>query len=60
MKLLNDPARLQQAVDYFTKLFESGDLLPVTGDHAFSIDTIGDAFRHMESNIQFGKVVVII
>jgi len=59
-ELLNDPARLQQAVDYFTKLFESGDLSPVADDHAFSIDTIGDAFRHMESNTQFGKVVVTI
>lgn len=57
-ELLNDPVRLPQAVDYFTKLFEIGGLLPVADDHAFSIDTIGDAFRHMESNTQFGKVVV--
>ena len=59
-ELLNDSLRLQQATDYFSGLFESGDLVPVADDNEYSIDNIGDAFRHMESNTQFGKVVVTI
>ncbi len=59
-ELLNDPERLTAAVDYFLPLFDSGALVPIADEREFSLDQIGDAFRHMESNTQFGKVTVTV
>ncbi len=59
-ELLNDPERLKAAVDFFLPLFDSGALVPVADEREFSLDQIGDAFRYMESNTQFGKVTVTV
>jgi NADPH:quinone reductase-like Zn-dependent oxidoreductase len=57
-ELLTDPTRLRAAIDYFLPLFKTGELAPVVDEHEFSLDQIAEAFRHLESNDQFGKVVV--
>jgi NADPH:quinone reductase-like Zn-dependent oxidoreductase len=58
--LLSDPSRLQAAIDYFLPLFEDGSLRPVADDKRYGLDEIADAFTHLESNTQFGKVIVTI
>ncbi|MEH6402922.1 MAG: zinc-binding dehydrogenase [Sneathiella sp.] len=59
-ELLNDPIRLAKAVDYFMGLFETGQIAPVADDNEFSLTGISEAFRHMESNTQFGKIIVTV
>jgi len=59
-ELMNDSERLNAAVDFFLPLFDSGELVPVADEREFSLDQIADAFRHMESNTQFGKVTVTV
>jgi len=57
-ELFSDPTRFKAAIDYFMPLFEAGKIVPVADDKEFTLDQISNAFRHMESNIQFGKVIV--
>lgn len=57
-ELISDHQRLKAAIDYFLPLFTTGKIAPVVDDLALSIDQIVGAFRHLESNTQFGKVVV--
>lgn len=57
-ELFSDPVRFKAAIDYYLPLFSDGKLAPVADDHEFTLDQIADAFRHMESNTQFGKVIV--
>lgn len=59
-ELMNDPVLLKQAVEYFLPLFNTGAISPVMDSHEFSLDQIVDAFQHMESNTQFGKVIVTV
>jgi len=59
-ELLNDPVRLAKAIDYFMDLFENSQLAPVADKNEFSFAGISEAFRHMESNTQFGKIIVTI
>ncbi len=59
-ELLNDPERLKAAVDFLLPLFDSGALVPVADEREFSLNQIGDAFRYLESNSQFGKVIVTV
>jgi NADPH:quinone reductase-like Zn-dependent oxidoreductase len=58
--LLSDPERLKAAVEFFLPLFNSGALVPVADEREFPLDQIGDAFTHLESNTQFGKVTVVV
>jgi NADPH:quinone reductase-like Zn-dependent oxidoreductase len=57
-ELLMDPPRLKAAIEYFLPLFETGKIAPVVDQHEFSLDHIVQAFQHLESNTQLGKVVV--
>jgi NADPH:quinone reductase-like Zn-dependent oxidoreductase len=57
-ELLTDPPRLKAAIDYFLPLFKTGKLAPVVDETEFSLGQIVEAFQHLESNTQFGKVVV--
>ena len=57
-ELLTDPQRLRAAIDYFLPLFEAGKLAPIVDEQNFSLDQIIGAFQHLESNTQFGKVIV--
>jgi NADPH:quinone reductase-like Zn-dependent oxidoreductase len=53
----SDPVRRKAAVDYVLKGLDSGALKPVI-DHEFSFDEMREAHRYLESNGQFGKIVV--
>ena len=44
-------------VEYITKGLANGALKPIV-DRTFALDDIADAHRYLESNVQFGKIVV--
>lgn len=54
-----DAERRKAAVEYVLKGLESGALKPVI-DRTFSFDDIVDAHRYLETNGQFGKIVVTV
>ena len=57
-ELLVDPTRLRAAIDYYLPLFKSGQIVPVADDQLFTFDQSVEAFQHMESNTQMGKVIM--
>jgi NADPH:quinone reductase-like Zn-dependent oxidoreductase len=57
-ELASDPVRMKAAIEYFAPLFDNGKLVPTVDPQHFSLDQIVDAFTHLESNNQFGKVVI--
>ncbi len=54
-----DPARQKAAVDYILTGLETGALKPVI-DRMFPFDRMIDVHRYLETNGQFGKVVVTV
>ncbi|MEX3842005.1 zinc-dependent alcohol dehydrogenase family protein [Paraburkholderia sp. BR10882] len=54
-----DAERRKAAVEYVLKGLESGALKPVI-DRTFTFDQIVDAHRYLETNGQFGKIVVTV
>jgi NADPH:quinone reductase-like Zn-dependent oxidoreductase len=54
-----DPARLKTAVAYIRRGFDEGKLKPVI-DRIFAFDDIVEAHRYLETNGQFGKIVVTV
>lgn len=56
-EFVNDQKRREAAVDFITKGLDSGALKPIVAK-TFPLDKIVDAHRYMESNEQFGKIVV--
>ncbi|WP_370599646.1 zinc-dependent alcohol dehydrogenase family protein [Pseudomonas nitroreducens] len=56
-EVLEDPARLQAAKDFIVEGLADGSLRPVIA-RRFGFDEIVEAYRYLESNQQFGKVVV--
>lgn len=54
-----DPARLEAAKAFVLAGLKSGALKPVI-DRVFTFDQIVDAHRYLESNAQFGKIVVTV
>jgi NADPH:quinone reductase-like Zn-dependent oxidoreductase len=54
-----DPARQKAAVQFVLKGFESGALKPII-DRTFSFDDMMAAHRYLETNGQFGKIVVTV
>ena len=54
-----DEARRKVAVEYICKGLESGALKPVI-DRTFKFDDMVEAHRYLESNGQFGKIVVTV
>ena len=52
-----DPERRKAAVEYVLKGLESGALKPII-DRTFQFDEIVEAHRYLETNAQFGKIVV--
>ena len=54
-----DEARRKVAVEYIVKGLESGALKPVI-DRTFKFDDMVEAHRYLESNGQFGKIVVTV
>lgn len=56
-EVLQDPARLREAADFIYTGLADGSLRPVIA-RTFAFDEIVEAYRYLESNQQFGKVVV--
>ena len=54
-----DEARRKVAVEYIVKGLESGALKPVI-DRTFKFDDMVEAHRYLETNGQFGKIVVTV
>ena len=54
-----DPAKMTKAIDWVNAGFKAGKLKPVIAK-TFSLDQIVDAHRYLESNQQFGKIVVTV
>lgn len=58
-EIVKDPARLARAVEFIVNGLQNGSLKPVI-DKVFPFEQIADAHRHLESNTQFGKIVVTV
>ncbi len=58
-ELLNNKEAMARAVKYLLAALESGSLKPVI-DKTFKLEEIVDAHRYLESNQQFGKIVVTV
>lgn len=56
-EFITDPAPLARCVEFVNKGLEAGDFKPVI-DRTFSLDEISEAHRYMESNQQFGKIII--
>jgi NADPH:quinone reductase-like Zn-dependent oxidoreductase len=54
------PAARERAKRYVDEGLKSGALNPIVDPKVFTLDQIGDAHRYLESNQQFGKVVVTV
>ena len=54
-----DPQMLKAGVEWISKGPESGKLKPLIAK-TFPLDRIVEAHRYMESNQQFGKIVVTV
>jgi len=58
-EITSDPARLEAAKAFVLAGLKSGALKPVI-DRTFPFDQIVEAHRYLESNAQFGKIVVTV
>ncbi|MDX0679186.1 zinc-binding dehydrogenase [Sinorhizobium medicae] len=58
-ELLADPMRLERAKAFILDGLEEGDLKPIIA-RTFQFDQIVEAHRFLESNEQFGKIVVTV
>ena len=58
-EIVSDPARLEAAKAFILDGLESGQLKPVIA-RTFPFDQIVEAHRYLESNEQFGKIVVTV
>ena len=56
-EFMSNPATLARCVEFVNKGLTAGDYKPII-DKTFTLDEIVEAHRHMESNEQFGKIVV--
>ncbi len=58
-EITDDPERLESAKAFILAGLASGALRPII-DRVFPFDRIAEAHRHLESNQQFGKIVVTV
>ncbi|CAN7669539.1 zinc-dependent alcohol dehydrogenase family protein [Mesorhizobium sp. LjRoot246] len=58
-EITGDPAKLEVAKTFIVEGLQSGTLRPII-DRTFAFDQIVEAHRYLESNQQFGKIVVTI
>jgi len=58
-EIVGDPARLRAAKAFILKGLASGDLRPIIAK-TFPFEQIVEAHRFLESNEQFGKIVVTV
>jgi NADPH:quinone reductase-like Zn-dependent oxidoreductase len=59
MEITSDPKRLATAVAFITCGLEAGQLKPIIAK-LFTLDQIVESHRYLESNQQFGKIVVTV
>lgn len=59
-EVIADPERFARGKGFVTEGIEAGHLKPVVDKQRYSLDQIVEAHRYMESNAQFGKVVVTV
>jgi NADPH:quinone reductase-like Zn-dependent oxidoreductase len=59
LEITKDPERMRRAAAYVSSGLRSGAFRPVV-DRVFPLEEIVQAHRHMESNDQFGKIVVAV
>lgn len=59
LEITRDPERMRRATAFVTSGLRTGFLRPVV-DRTFPLEEIVRAHRHMESNTQFGKIVVTV
>jgi NADPH:quinone reductase-like Zn-dependent oxidoreductase len=59
MEITNDPTRLERAKEFVNKGLADGRLKPIIAK-TFPLEQIVDAHRYLESNQQFGKIVVTV
>jgi NADPH:quinone reductase-like Zn-dependent oxidoreductase len=57
MEITTDPARLERGKQFVTKGLADGSLKPIIAK-TFPLEQIVEAHRYLESNQQFGKIVV--
>jgi len=53
-----NPATVERGKRYIYDGLKSGHLKPILDPKAFTLDQIADAHRYLESNEQFGKIIV--
>ena len=58
-EIVSDMARREAAISFITRGLETGTLKPVIAK-TFPFDQIVEAHRYLESNAQFGKIVVTV
>ncbi len=58
-EIATDPTRREAAIAFITQGLEAGTLNPVIAK-TFAFDQIVEAHRYLESNVQFGKIVVTV
>jgi NADPH:quinone reductase-like Zn-dependent oxidoreductase len=58
-EITGDPAKLEVAKAFILEGLETGTLRPII-DRTFAFDQIVEAHRYLESNQQFGKIVVTV
>jgi NADPH:quinone reductase-like Zn-dependent oxidoreductase len=58
-EITGDPEKLEVAKAFILEGLETGTLRPII-DRSFAFDQIVEAHRYLESNEQFGKIVVTI
>lgn len=56
--ITDDDLRYERAKNYILERLENGAYKPIVDSKVFKLEQIADAHRHMESNQQFGKIVV--
>lgn len=58
-EILGDPARLERGLEFVNSGLADGRLRPIIAK-TFPFEEIVEAHRYLESNQQFGKVVVTV
>jgi NADPH:quinone reductase-like Zn-dependent oxidoreductase len=58
-EITSDAERRARAIDFVTRGLEAGSLKPIV-DKTFPLERIVDAHRYLESNQQFGKIIVTV
>ncbi|MCX5377472.1 zinc-binding dehydrogenase [Streptomyces sp. NBC_00091] len=59
LEITRDPRRMRRATAFITSGLRTGFLRPVV-DRLLPLEEIAQAHRHMESNTQFGKIVITV